>query len=88
MSSGFKSSDLFIEQSQKNPSSPHTPTTSVGLNSRVIPHQGMHLLLLLLQFSLLAEHITKCSTSVHFPVFYLLLPSKPFSVEIIIHACM
>lgn len=39
MSSGFKNSDLFIKQSQKNPSSPYTPTTSVsvGLNGKRFP---------------------------------------------------
>lgn len=39
MSSGFRNSDLFIKQSQKNPSSPHTPTTSVsvGLNRKRFP---------------------------------------------------
>lgn len=39
MSSGFRNSDLFIKQSQKNPSSPHTPTTSVsvGLNRKWFP---------------------------------------------------
>lgn len=39
MSSGFKNSDLFIKQSQKNPSSPYTPTTSVsvGLHGKWFP---------------------------------------------------
>lgn len=39
MSSGFRNSDLFIKQSQKSPSSPHTPTTSVlvGLNRKRFP---------------------------------------------------
>lgn len=39
MSSGFKNSDLFIKQSQKNPYSPYTPTTSVsvGLNGKRFP---------------------------------------------------
>lgn len=39
MSSGFRNSDLFIKQSQKSPSSPHTPATSVlvGLNRKWFP---------------------------------------------------
>lgn len=76
--------DLFTKQSQKNPSSPLTPSTSVSwLEQKWFHAKECIPCFAFLQLSLLAEHTAKCFTSVHLPMYYLLSPS----VESI-HACV